>query len=133
VEVTALADAVIASEASARPSSMTCDKSDFTSAVTGAIMAPSMHAILVLVLVPVVLVAGIVIYLRFTTGDLVQPTKNLTVTSPAFADGGSMPRQYSGRGEDLSPPLDIPDISPDAQSIAVIMDDHDHPAGIFNH
>jgi hypothetical protein len=44
-----------------------------------------------------------------------------------------MPRQYSGRGEDLSPPLDIFDISPDAQSIAVIMDDHDHPAGIFNH
>jgi hypothetical protein len=92
-----------------------------------------MPAIIILVLVPVVLVAGIVIYLRFTTGDLVQLTETLTVTSPAFPDGGSMPRQYSGRGEDLSPPLDIPDISPDAQSIAVIMDDHDHPAGIFNH
>ena len=92
-----------------------------------------MPAIIVLVLVPVVVVAGIVIYLRLTTGDLVQPTKNLKVTSPAFADGGSMPRRYSGRGEDLSPPLEIHDISPDAQSIAVIMDDHEHPAGIFNH
>ena len=87
-----------------------------------------MTVIIVLVLVPVVLVAGIVIYLRLTSGDLVQPTENLKVTSPAFADGGAMPTQYSGRGDDLSPPLDVHDISPDAASIAVIMDDHDHPA-----
>ena len=51
----------------------------------------------------------------------------LTVTSPAFADGGEIPKRYAGTGEELSPPLSIEGLPPDAVSIAVIMDDIDAP------
>lgn len=44
-----------------------------------------------------------------------------------------MPRRYSGRGEDVSPALELGDLSPQAQSVSVVMDDLDHPAGVFNH
>jgi Raf kinase inhibitor-like YbhB/YbcL family protein len=92
-----------------------------------------MHVLVILLLIPVAFVAGILVYLRLTNGDLVQPSENLKVTSPAFANGGSMPTRYSGRGDDLSPPLDLHEIDSNARSISVVMDDHDHPAGIFNH
>lgn len=60
-------------------------------------------------------------------------TENLKVTSDAFTEGGMIPTKFTGRGEDISPNLKLAEISPDAKSIAVIMDDHDHPLGIYNH
>ena len=58
----------------------------------------------------------------------------LHIESSAFEHNGFMPLKYTGRGEDISPELAITDISPDAKSIAIIMDDHDIPViGIFNH
>ena len=92
-----------------------------------------MNVLIVVVLVPVALVAAVVVYLRLTTGDLVKPTENMKVTSQAFAEGAPIPRKYSGRGDDLSPPLEIHEVGPAARSISIIMDDHDFPAGIFNH
>lgn len=65
--------------------------------------------------------------------DLFVVEKNLEVRSPAFQADGFIPKKYSGRGEDVSPPLSWSKPDPRAQSIAVIMDDLDHPIGIFNH
>ena len=60
--------------------------------------------------------------------------KELTVTSDAFDNNGIMPIRYTGRGEDVSPNLNLLEISKDAQSIAIIMDDLDIPfIGAFNH
>ena len=73
-------------------------------------------------------------YRRFTNlADFVYPPDNLIVTGEAFADGGSIPKKYTGRGEDVSPPIKIHSIAPEARTIAIIMDDIDHPLGVFNH
>lgn len=52
---------------------------------------------------------------------------NLTVTSPAFADGGDIPARYAATGEEVSPPLAIGGLPSGAVSVAVIMDDIDAP------
>lgn len=58
----------------------------------------------------------------------------LHIESNAFKHNDFMPLKHTGRGEDISPELTLMDISPDAKSIAIIMDDHDVPVvGILNH
>lgn len=56
--------------------------------------------------------------------DMLMP---LVVTSPAFSHGGSIPEQYTGYGEDVSPPFHISGLSPAAVSLAIILDDLDVP------
>lgn len=51
----------------------------------------------------------------------------LTITSPAFEEGGKIPIQYTGRGEDVSPELQLSFVHAKAESIAIIMNDIDHP------
>lgn len=57
----------------------------------------------------------------------------LTVTSPAFAEGDTVPVEHTCDGADESPPLAISDIPDDAVSLVVIMDDPDAPSGTFDH
>lgn len=59
--------------------------------------------------------------------------KNLTVTSPAFEEGGTIPVRYTGDGEDVSPALTLSELSLDAKSIALVMDDLDFPLRTYNH
>lgn len=51
----------------------------------------------------------------------------ISVTSPAFADGGEIPSRYARTGEEVSPPLVIDSLPPDTASLAIIMDDIDAP------
>jgi Raf kinase inhibitor-like YbhB/YbcL family protein len=51
----------------------------------------------------------------------------LTIRSPAFADGGEIPTQYTCEGADLSPPLAFSGVPPAAKSLALIADDPDAP------
>ncbi|MGL6197299.1 MAG: YbhB/YbcL family Raf kinase inhibitor-like protein [Lachnospiraceae bacterium] len=51
----------------------------------------------------------------------------IQVTSNAFEDGGNIPKQYTGFGDDISPELILSSISDDAISIAIVMDDLDIP------
>jgi hypothetical protein len=57
----------------------------------------------------------------------------LIITSPAFKDGDVIPIQYTGRGEDSSPELHLSSINSNAKSLAIIMDDMDHPIPAYNH
>jgi Raf kinase inhibitor-like YbhB/YbcL family protein len=57
----------------------------------------------------------------------------MTITSPAFEKGGTMPTEFSRNGGDHSPPLTIRDVPRDAQSLVLIMDDPDAPSGTFTH
>jgi Raf kinase inhibitor-like YbhB/YbcL family protein len=61
--------------------------------------------------------------------------ESLTVTSPAFSEGGIIPVKHTRRGEDISPELHLSKLSPDAKSIAIIMEDLDWPPirGGFSH
>jgi Raf kinase inhibitor-like YbhB/YbcL family protein len=56
-----------------------------------------------------------------------------TVTSPAFADGQPVPKQFTCDGNDSPPPLTISDPPDGTRSFAVIMDDPDAPKGTFTH
>lgn len=79
------------------------------------------------------LIVVFVFYKRMNAYDHVKPPINLEVTSKAFEDGGSIPKKYTGEGEDISPPIELKLIDKNAETIAIIMDDLDHPLGMYNH
>jgi Raf kinase inhibitor-like YbhB/YbcL family protein len=53
--------------------------------------------------------------------------------SSAFDDGAAIPRQYTGEGEDVSPPLDWSDPPAGTRSFVVLCDDPDAPSGTWHH
>jgi len=57
----------------------------------------------------------------------------IIVTSRAFKDGGMIPDKYSGRGEDISPPISWSMIPKGAKSVALICDDPDAPTKVWVH
>ena len=64
--------------------------------------------------------------------EVVRLEKNLEVRS-VFENGEYIPKKYTCDGEDISPPLELVNLSPNAKSIAIIMDDPDAPLGTFTH
>ena len=51
----------------------------------------------------------------------------LTLTSPAFAEKGDIPKDYTCEGRDLSPPLAWTGVPSGTRSLALIIDDPDAP------
>ncbi len=66
-------------------------------------------------------------------------TSTLTLTSPEFADNGSIPSRFTCDGDrTVSPALSITGVPESAKSLALIMDDPDvpkvlHADGVFDH
>lgn len=58
---------------------------------------------------------------------------SIQMASSAFAEGEFIPARYTCDGENLSPPLMWSAIPQSAESVALIMDDPDAPAGIWVH
>lgn len=60
--------------------------------------------------------------------------EKIEIISSAFEHNGFIPQRYTGRGEDISPSLEIIGLSPDCQSLAIVMNDLDVPfIGTYNH
>lgn len=57
----------------------------------------------------------------------------MQLTSPAFADGGLIPRRYTCDGDDASPPLAWSGVPATTVSLALIADDPDAPRGTWVH
>lgn len=57
----------------------------------------------------------------------------LAISSPAFADGGPIPRAHTCDGADLSPPLTWSGVPAAAKQLALIMDDPDAPGRVWVH
>ncbi|HTQ29823.1 MAG TPA: YbhB/YbcL family Raf kinase inhibitor-like protein [Opitutaceae bacterium] len=57
----------------------------------------------------------------------------MRLTSPAFTDGKSIPREHTCDGVDASPALHWRDAPASTQSFALICDDPDAPAGTWVH
>jgi len=55
------------------------------------------------------------------------------LSSPAFAEGGSIPQKYTCQGDNVSPELNWSEAPAGAKSFALIMDDPDAPGGTFTH
>src|SRR3569832_2160143 len=51
----------------------------------------------------------------------------LTIGSPAFSDGGKIPRKYTCEGPDASPALEFGGVPEGTKSLALIIDDPDAP------
>jgi Raf kinase inhibitor-like YbhB/YbcL family protein len=56
-----------------------------------------------------------------------------SLTSPAFADQARIPDQYTGEGENISPPLNWGEPPPTTVSYALICNDPDAPSGNWIH
>ena len=52
---------------------------------------------------------------------------SLTLSSPAFAAGATIPAQYTCEGDDMSPPLAWSGVPDGASSLALVIDDPDAP------
>jgi len=55
----------------------------------------------------------------------------MQLTSTAFAEGGTIPKEYSGDGADRSPPLRWSGAPAGTKSFALIADDPDAPRGTW--
>ncbi len=55
------------------------------------------------------------------------------LTSPAFANGDTMPERYSCQGLNISPPLHIQGVPDRAASLALFVHDPDAPMGDYVH
>ncbi len=65
-------------------------------------------------------------------GEKVMKAEKIEVKS-VFKNHERIPEKYTCDGEDISPPLEIVNLSDKAKSIAIIMDDPDAPFGTFTH
>jgi len=68
--------------------------------------------------------------------DAPEPTAasaGITVTSPAFEQGGPIPAQYTCHGSGISPPLRWSGVPAKAQALALVVDDPDAPHGTYTH
>ena len=57
----------------------------------------------------------------------------ITVTSPAYAEGGRIPPQFTCAGADRSPPWSFAGIPAQARFLAAVFDDPDAPRGAGTH
>jgi Raf kinase inhibitor-like YbhB/YbcL family protein len=62
-----------------------------------------------------------------------QPPTGMQLFSSAFADGQTIPREYTGEGRNISPPLAWTNAPEGTQSFALICNDPDAPRGDFIH
>jgi hypothetical protein len=57
----------------------------------------------------------------------------LQLTSPAFDEGEEIPLEYTGKGENISPPLSWNGVPEGTKSFVLIMEDPDAPLGTWIH
>lgn len=57
----------------------------------------------------------------------------LSVTSTALTEGAKVPKEYTGDGKDVSPPLSWGQLPTQAKSVCIICDDPDAPVGNWTH
>ncbi len=92
-------------------------------------------AILVLVVLgPIVLALS----LSRGCGDAALPAvdpaaSRLRLTSAAFPEGGTIPREFTCDGPNRSPPLEWTGVPESARSLVLLCDDPDAPAGVWSH
>jgi Raf kinase inhibitor-like YbhB/YbcL family protein len=63
----------------------------------------------------------------------VEAPMTISVTSPAFSDGDTIPQQYTCDGDDVSPPLAVRNVPSGAVELALLVEDPDAPGGTFVH
>lgn len=57
----------------------------------------------------------------------------MRISSSAFKNNDFIPEKYTCDGSNINPPLSIVDVPKNVQSLALVVDDPDAPAGTFTH
>ena len=65
--------------------------------------------------------------------ELITKEVPMKITSSAFQNNQSIPAKYSCDGEDVNPPLTFSELPDNTQSLVLIMDAPDAPAGTWVH
>jgi Raf kinase inhibitor-like YbhB/YbcL family protein len=95
--------------------------------------------IILLGVIIIVLITGFIYFFSENNGKLIKTvetneTKNIMkITSPVFAEGGTIPQRYTCIGENINPPLLIENVPENAKSLVLIVDDPDAIGGTFTH
>lgn len=90
----------------------------------------SRWAVLVLTLLSVVLLSVVACS---TETPEEEPEATMSLSSPAFQEGGSIPVKYTGDGQNISPPLQWGEPTQQTKTLALIVDDPDAPVRVFTH
>jgi Raf kinase inhibitor-like YbhB/YbcL family protein len=61
------------------------------------------------------------------------PVNNVNISTPAFAQGKSIPAKYAYKGQNISPELRIGNVPANTRSMVLIVDDPDAPMGLWTH
>jgi len=92
-----------------------------------------------LILILLIVAVGLGV-LRYRQEDSPSPSEETTkevvdmkLVSSAFEEGQAIPAQYTCDGDNVSPPLTVSEVSEQAKSLAMIVDDPDAPAGDWVH
>ena len=92
--------------------------------------------------VVVIAIIGIVVWLLARDTDVVEQRSvtisqesqsNMQLTSLVFGHNQLIPAKYTCDGEDVNPPLVINNAPESTQSLTIIVDDPDAPAGVWDH
>ena len=71
--------------------------------------------------------------LESTSEPVKEGDVSIKISSPAFAEDGTIPKKFTCDAENLSPALSWSGIPQGAKSLVLIVDDPDAPVGIFVH
>ncbi len=77
-----------------------------------------------------VVIAAALMFCSGMRSEMSVPTVNV---SSVFEDGGFIPAKYTCDGEDVNPPLRMSNLSENAKSLAIVVEDPDAPGGVFAH
>jgi Raf kinase inhibitor-like YbhB/YbcL family protein len=66
-------------------------------------------------------------------GPAPKAPERIALTSPAFRDGGHIPRRFTCDGVGTSPPLRFGHLPPGSRELVLLMEDPDAPGGTFVH
>ena len=90
--------------------------------------------ILIFIVALTLLMYGFLKIRQYKSFKVKYPDETLTITSTDFNVHENMPVMFTGYGDNISPSLTIETpLAPHADSLVFMMDDIDHPAGIYNH
>lgn len=90
-------------------------------------------AALIISLLVLIIIAAFCLSQRSLEGKKKFISQNMEIKSSAFENNQSIPKKYTCDGENISPPLEIKDVSEDAKSLVLIVDDPDAPGGTWDH
>jgi Raf kinase inhibitor-like YbhB/YbcL family protein len=69
----------------------------------------------------------------YAMGQSVTKIEGLKISSPAFENGGEIPKKYTCDGANVNPPLQIENVPLSTRSLALVFDDVDAPRGSYVH